>query len=109
LYRFAEASYGPQDLIALSSLSLLPFTLLYFSLFRATRDQFFFSKSDQCAIVQTSRSCRVRPDNLQTKPWQSFFLEVGWLITPTQRQRLIRRYNAQGGWESLTLVTETKL
>jgi hypothetical protein len=46
---------------------------------------------------------------LTLTPRQSFFLEVGWLITPTQRQRLIRRYNAQGGWESLTLVTETKL
>jgi hypothetical protein len=39
---------------------------------------------------------------------QSFFLEAGWLITPTLRQRLIRTYNAQGTWVSLTLVTEQK-
>ncbi|MFQ3618298.1 MAG: DUF3598 family protein [Cyanobacteriota bacterium] len=37
-----------------------------------------------------------------------FFLEAGWLISPTRRQRMIRRYDAQGGWESLTLVEEEK-
>lgn len=37
---------------------------------------------------------------------QPFFLEAGWLISPTLRQRLIRAYSAQGSWESLTLVTE---
>ncbi|MBD2112457.1 MULTISPECIES: DUF3598 family protein [Cyanophyceae] len=40
---------------------------------------------------------------------QPLFLEAGWLITPTLRQRLIRTYNAQGTWESLTLVTEQKV
>ncbi|MGF1519562.1 MAG: DUF3598 family protein [Nodosilinea sp.] len=39
---------------------------------------------------------------------QGLFLEAGWLITPTLRQRLIRTYNAQGTWVSLTLVTEQK-
>lgn len=38
-----------------------------------------------------------------------FFLEAGWLIQPDLRQRLIRSYDAQGGWVSLTLVTEHKL
>ena len=37
---------------------------------------------------------------------QPFFLEVGWLIAEGLRQRMIRRYDAQGGWISLTLVTE---
>jgi len=40
---------------------------------------------------------------------RSFLLEVGWLLTPTLRQRLMRRYDAQGAWSSLTLVTETKV
>lgn len=39
----------------------------------------------------------------------SFLLEVGWLLTPTLRQRLIRRYDAKGAWSSLTLVTEKKV
>lgn len=38
-----------------------------------------------------------------------FLLEVGWLLTPTLRQRMIRRYDAKGAWSSLTLVTEKKV
>lgn len=37
-----------------------------------------------------------------------FFLEAGWLIEENLRQRMIRSYDAQGGWTSLTLVTERK-
>jgi hypothetical protein len=42
-------------------------------------------------------------------PGQPFFLELGWLITPTLRQRLIRRYNERGTWVSLTQVIEEKV
>jgi hypothetical protein len=37
-----------------------------------------------------------------------FVLEVGWLLSPTQRQRLIRSYNEKGEWTGITLVTEEK-
>jgi hypothetical protein len=40
---------------------------------------------------------------------QPFFLEVGWLLQPDLRQRLIRRYSETGEWVSLTLVTERKI
>jgi Domain of unknown function (DUF3598) len=40
---------------------------------------------------------------------QPFFLEAGWLISETLRQRMIRSYDARGGWSSLTLVTERKM
>lgn len=40
---------------------------------------------------------------------QSFFLEAGWLLHPTLRQRLIRTYDSTGEWVSLTLVTERKV
>ncbi|MBW4644443.1 MAG: DUF3598 family protein [Goleter apudmare HA4340-LM2] len=40
---------------------------------------------------------------------QSFILEVGWLIKPNLRQRMIRSYNEKGEWTSLTLVTEARL
>ncbi|XGB43866.1 MAG: DUF3598 family protein [Nodosilinea sp. LVE1205-7] len=43
------------------------------------------------------------------QPGQPFFLEAGWLVTPTLRHRLVRHYNAQGTWISLTLVIEEKL
>ncbi|MGK7877938.1 MAG: DUF3598 family protein [Xenococcaceae cyanobacterium] len=39
----------------------------------------------------------------------AFFLEIGWLVQPERRQRLIRSYNDQGEWVSLTLVKEHKI
>lgn len=42
-------------------------------------------------------------------PRQPMFLEAGWLIQPDLRQRLIRTYDSQGSWVSLTLVTERKI
>ena len=46
---------------------------------------------------------------LVVKPGQVFVLEVGWLIQPDQRQRLIRKYNERGAWDSLTLVKEQRV
>ncbi|NER81666.1 MAG: DUF3598 family protein [Leptolyngbya sp. SIO1D8] len=43
------------------------------------------------------------------EPRQPFFLEVGWLVAPNLRQRMIRQYAAQGHWVNLTLVTESKV
>ena len=43
------------------------------------------------------------------KTGHPFFLEVGWLLQPDQRQRMIRSYDKKGEWVSLTLVTERKL
>ena len=37
-----------------------------------------------------------------------FFLEVGWLVKPNQRRRLIRNYNGQGEWASLVIINEHK-
>lgn len=41
-------------------------------------------------------------------PRKPFVLEVGWLVQPDLRQRLIRSYGDKGEWVSLTLVTERK-
>ncbi len=49
----------------------------------------------------TSATC---PLKIQFR--QPLFLEVGWLIEPNLRQRMIRSYNDKGEWVSLTLVTE---
>ncbi|MCF4968896.1 DUF3598 family protein [Nostoc sp. CMAA1605] len=40
---------------------------------------------------------------------QGLILEVGWLIQPNLRQRMIRSYNNKGEWVSLTLVTEQRV
>jgi len=45
---------------------------------------------------------------LQVKLRQPLFLEVGWLIQPDLRQRMVRSYSDKGEWVSLTLVTEQK-
>ncbi len=45
---------------------------------------------------------------VQVTPRQPIFLEVGWLLTSSTRQRLIRQYDHTGAWVSLTLVTEQK-
>ncbi|WP_199245433.1 DUF3598 family protein [[Phormidium] sp. ETS-05] len=37
---------------------------------------------------------------------QAFFFEVGWLVQPGWRQRLIRSYSDKGEWLSSTLVNE---
>lgn len=46
---------------------------------------------------------------VEIKPGHNFVLEVGWLISPTQRQRLIRSYSDKGEWISLTLVREERI
>ncbi|KAM3093127.1 DUF3598 family protein [Phormidesmis sp. 146-35] len=46
---------------------------------------------------------------IQISKGNPLFLEVGWLVESDQRQRLIRNYNSQGEWVSLTLVTERKV
>jgi hypothetical protein len=40
---------------------------------------------------------------------QPFFVEVGWLLTEKERQRLIRSYNEKGEWVSSTHVIEHKI
>lgn len=37
-----------------------------------------------------------------------FVLELGWLLAPNHRQRLVRRYDARGEWVSLTWVDENR-
>lgn len=43
---------------------------------------------------------------VQLKSATGFFLEVGWMKSPKERQRLIRTYSNRGEWVNLTLVTE---
>lgn len=46
---------------------------------------------------------------LQLMAGKAFVLEVGWLLQPELRQRMVRSYSDKGEWVSLTLVTECKL
>jgi hypothetical protein len=60
----------------------------------------------QVLLLPDSASCTA-PQSIPKR--QPFFLEAGWLVEENLRQRLIRSYDAQGGWSSLTLVIERKL
>lgn len=46
------------------------------------------------------------PQKIQLR--QPLLLEIGWLIEPNFRQRMIRSYDDKGEWVSLTLVTEKR-
>ena len=60
----------------------------------------------QVVLLADGASCTCP---LQIQPRQAIFLEMGWLLQPTLRHRLIRSYNSQGEWVSLTLVIEHKV
>lgn len=64
------------------------------------------SYPSQILLLPGGASCHVPKEIPRGKP---FLLEAGWLVEPTLRQRMMRRYDARGGWESLTLVTERKI
>ncbi len=46
---------------------------------------------------------------LDIKVRQAFFVESGWLVNPTRRERLIRYYDHKGEWISATHVIEHKI
>ncbi len=46
---------------------------------------------------------------LQIQRHEPFFVEAGWLVTDTERQRLLRQYNAKGEWVSSTHIIERKM
>ncbi len=62
-------------------------------------------KTVQVLLLPDGASCACP---LHVAAGTPFGLEAGWLVAPHQRQRLIRRYDARGGWHSLTLVTEER-
>ncbi|GAB4234339.1 MAG: DUF3598 family protein [Stanieria sp.] len=46
---------------------------------------------------------------LEIKSGHNFVLEMGWLLQPNLRQRIIRSYNEKGNWLNCTLVIERKI
>lgn len=60
----------------------------------------------QITLLPDGASCNCP---LEVKLGQNFVLEMGWLLQPNIRQRIIRSYNESGNWVSCTLVTEQKV
>lgn len=60
----------------------------------------------QIILLPDGASCNCP---LEVKLGNNFVLEMGWLLQPDIRQRIIRSYNEKGNWVSCTLVTERKI
>jgi len=72
-------------------------------------DRILFTTGSQAVQVLllpdgASSTCPV-----EIEPRKPLFLEVGWLVAPGHRQRLIRQYSAQGAWVGLTWVDERRV
>lgn len=59
------------------------------------------------AILLPGRTLSVAPIMIPRQ--QAFALEVTWLPSPTQRQRMIRHYDVTGAWTVLALILETQV
>lgn len=63
----------------------------------------------------TTRVVTLLPDGassnipLSVNSKHPFFVEAGWLESPTERQRLMRHYNDKGTWISSTHIRERKI
>jgi hypothetical protein len=60
----------------------------------------------QILLLPDGASCNCP---LEIKLGHNFVLEMGWLLQPNLRQRIIRSYDQKGTWVSCTLVTEEKI
>ena len=72
-------------------------------------------KGQQLEFTSTpSRHFLMLPDGVSTNTpvklelRQPFFVELGWLVSPTERQRLIRSYDETGRWIHSTFIVEQK-
>jgi hypothetical protein len=79
------------------------------SIARIEGSKLLFENSDlpsQILLLPDGASCNCP---LEVKLGHNFVLEMGWLLKPNVRQRIIRSYNKKGNWVSCTLVTEKKV
>ena len=76
---------------------------------RIEGNRLLFDASDfptQVMLLPDGASCTCP---LKVGSGHNFVLEMGWLLQPNIRQRLMRSYNTKGNWISCTLVTEKKI
>ncbi len=65
-----------------------------------------FTSGIQVLLLADGGSCTCP---IQIEPRQPLFLEMGCLVEPNHRLRLIRRYDTSGRWVSLTQVDERRI
>ncbi len=79
------------------------------SIARIENSKLLFENSSlptQVLLLPDGASCNCP---LKIQLGHNFVLEMGWLLKPDIRQRIIRSYNEKGNWVSCTLVTEKKV
>lgn len=79
------------------------------SIARIEGSRLLFDNSDfptQVMLFPDGASCSCP---LKVGLGHNFGLEMGWLLQPNLRQRIMRSYNEKGNWISCTLVTEKKV
>lgn len=62
--------------------------------------------SVQVLLLADGVSCNTP---LKIVPGHRFVLEMGWLLSPTRRQRIVRSYNERGEWLGITFISEEKV
>lgn len=72
-------------------------------------DRILFTKGSQTVQMLPLPDGASSTGPVAIEPRKPLFLEVGWLLAPGHRQRLIRQYSAQGAWVSLTWVDEWRV
>ncbi|MEL6912453.1 MAG: DUF3598 family protein [Cyanobacteria bacterium J06598_4] len=76
---------------------------------RIVGNRLLFAESslpNQVMLLPDGASCSCP---LKVSSGHNFVLEMGWLLQPNIRQRIMRSYNEKGNWVSCTLVTEKKI
>ncbi len=79
------------------------------SIARIENSKLLFENSSiptQVLLLPDGASCNCP---LKIQLGHNFVLEMGWLLKPDIRQRIVRSYNEKGNWVSCTLVTEKKV
>ncbi len=94
-----KLTFGNQEISSIAAIS--PNRLLFSSTSAPNAE----SKAIQVLFLADGASVAC-PVQLYNK--EPFGLELGWLISPTLRQRMRRSYDSTGAWTSLTLTIEQK-
>lgn len=84
-------------------------TMTLLSTARIDGSRLLFEESEQPVQILLLPDGASANAPLVIKPRHRFVLEMGWLLSPTRRQRIVRSFNEKGEWVGVTLVTEEKI
>ncbi|MCL2930551.1 MAG: DUF3598 family protein [Trichodesmium sp. MAG_R01] len=92
-----EITFGDQNPTIIASSAIIEGSILHF-------DQ---SSQPVKVLLLPDGASATLPVKVELR--KPLFFELGWLVEPQLRQRIIRSYNDKGEWVSSTFVTEQKI